>query len=179
MGKAQFNWTPELEEQLHELREKGCSDKRIATLIGHGLSEGKVRYALECFDKYGRLSKGIGNRNKNFTDEEDAQIAEAYCHEGLPIVEIAAAMGRTPGSVRTRVYRMGLVRQNKEAHRRNSHAIRSKSGRRARERGVHVIESIRSLWTARTDRARAEVYNGQRYEDANVPARIPGCGRLG
>lgn len=175
VDKAKFIWTDRTETKLKKLLGKGYSDLRIALAIGEGCTEGRVYYARECLKKIGRVQ--VGRKIKRFTEEEDTFIRRTYCHDGWPLSEIATALSCAKISIKRRVDYLGLRRENDDARAQYLSRIRTKAAKEAANRAQ--VKGFRSLWTVRTERERAKLYNGCCYEDANVPKRVPRCGRLG
>ena len=173
--KPQFQWTRESLDQLRKLKGKGLSDYRCAQELRCYCTEGQVRYAWECLRKTGHFHKN--RKNKLYTQEEDAFIEKRYCEDGWLIVDIAEALGRNHGSVRARVGKLGLQRENTDEM---EEILKDRRARR-NQTGALNKESycVKQLWTVRSDRDRAKLYDGCRYEDADVPKHCPPCGRLG
>ena len=170
-----FFWTDERVARLKDLLSKGFSDMRIAILIGNNCTEGRVQYARNCLHETGEVFKE--RKGNPYTPEDDAFIERAYCREAWLTIEIAEALGRNDGSVRARILKLGLSRENDQEIQRILSERRSERHKEAAQR--HKTPSLNKLWTARTERDRAKLYNGHRYEDASVPSFIPRCGRLG
>lgn len=171
-NKPRFTWTEESEEKLKRLAEAGHSDLRIAGSIGGGCTEGQVNYARRCLAERGVVQ--VGRKIKQFTDDEDDFIRRTYCHDGWPLSEIAKALSCAKVSIKRRVDKLGLRRENDDARARYLTRIRSKAATEAAAR--ERLKGFRSLWTARTESQRIKLYNGQRYEDAPVPPCAPRCG---
>ena len=168
-------WTEARVEKLKYLLNKGFSDLRIAILIGDHCTEGRVQYARNCLRDTGEVFKE--RKGNPYTAEDDAFIERTYCVEGWLTIEIAEAMGRNDGSVRARILRLGLCRENNQEIQRLLRERRSQRHKDAAQRSK--APSFGKIWTVRTDKARAKLYNGHRYEDADVPKLVPRCGRLG
>jgi hypothetical protein len=173
--KPTFRWTAARIEKLREMKLRGWGDLRIAVNLGNSCTEGGVRYAWECLQKFGRVRKGpVG---KPYTKKEDEFIARKYCQEGWLAVDIASALGRDGGSLRARICRLKLTREETDEIKQLLYERRCSRHKQADRQSTSY--SMKDIWTVRTESKRAKLYNGMRYEDANVPIHAPRCGRLG
>lgn len=167
-----FEWTPDREEKLKKLIHERYSDEKIARLMGGGCTRGKVKYARKCLEGYGTTK--THRIRIPYSLKEDLFITDTYCNRGWLLTEISSALNRDAGSVKGRINKLNLVRNISEE------ALKERRSKRHKEAADrNKAKSFKGLWTVRTDRARAALYKGRRYEDATVVKHLPNCGRLG
>ena len=123
-----------------------------------------------------------GRKGRALTDEEKQKIRYLYVEEERSVTDISVAINRKRDCVRRTLVELAehdeqvaALRALKDTPQRQRIA---KCMQNAKAR-LAMQEPIRKLHTVKTDKARAKLYNGHRYEDADVPKAVPRCGRLG
>ena len=179
-SNGKFVWTEERAAKFKALLSQNLTYRQMVEEMGEGCTLWRVGHALKCL-RSGR-DIPLGPRAREFTEDEDAEITRLFVEEEMPMVQIARRLGIHRDMVRRRLDVLGLYSDDISFRRKRSEIVQRARKERAQE-NVKLVQSwkepLRSLWTARSEQARAKLYGDHRYEDAPVPKHVPRCGRVG
>lgn len=169
--RERFVWTEKRIKVLKSMYEQQRSYESIAQRMGAPCQRWNVRDRVRKLIASGEmeLRPGPARRSNLWSLEDDKRLENLYVKQRKGVRFVADALGRTYDGVASRINRMGLNRRVNNPRNGWQVASEQRSWRK----------SVRSLQRAKSEKARAKLYNGLRYEDANVPERVPACGRIG
>lgn len=96
-------WSDEEERRLIYARNNGVSVREIAKILRR--TEGAVNARLQVIQRAGGSALERKRSVKSWTPEEEQLLVEGY-REGLSSTELGAMLDRTPGAIRSRIYRL-------------------------------------------------------------------------
>ena len=169
--RERFVWTEKRIKVLKGMYEQQRSYESIAQRMGAPCQRWNVRDRVRKLIANGEmeLRPGPAMRSNLWSLEDDKRLEKLYLKQRQGVKRVAEILGRTPDGVESRIRRLGLTRR----------VNNPRNGWQVAGEQVAWRKSVRNLQRAKSEKARAKLYNGLRYEDANVPERVPACGRIG